>query len=218
MDSVLARGLSAAARARALAGRVAAVAPAHPDWARLVAVSGIDASGKGTLTRALAGELEMRGHRVAVIGLDDWHAPPEVRFGDPPGLHFYRHAFDLDRVFAEVIEPLRVHRALRLDVARPHPHTGAPRTIAYDFFDVDTILFEGVFLFRREFRARYDLRVWIDCPFDVALERALARNQEGVARARLRRDYAGIYFPAQCVHLGVDRPRDAAHVLVGAQD
>lgn len=207
-------GLGLTAHAHALAARIAALQPARPSWAKLVAISGIDAAGKGTLAAATAAALEARGLRVALIGLDDWHEPAERRFGDPAGPHFYRHAFDFETVFSQLIEPLRFHRALRHETARPHPHTGAPRRIAYDFADVDVVIVEGVFLLRRDLRARYDLRVWLHCPYETALQRALARNQEGLAASQLVSDYRRIYFPAQELHLAVDRPRDAADVVV----
>lgn len=210
----VAAGLSPAAAAPGLADRVLATRPARPSWARLVAVSGIDASGKGLLAGALAAELEARGRRVATIGLDDWHEPPEVRFGTPPGEHFYRNAFDFERLFSHVIEPLQAHRALRLEAVRPHPHTGRPLEIAYDFFDVDVVLVEGVFLLRRDLAPYYDVRLWVDCSFATALARALARNQEGLPEDRLRADYARIYFPAQRLHESLDRPRAAADVVV----
>ena len=214
MDSAVASRLSLAAEAPALAERILAARPARPAWARLVAVSGIDASGKGTLACALATALEARGRSVATVALDDWHEPPEVRFGEPPGEHFYRHAFDFERLFSHVIEPLQAHRALRLETIRPHAHGGRPVALAYDFFDVDVVLVEGVFLLRRDLVRRFDLRIWVDCGFDTALARALARNQEGLPAARLRADYARIYFPAQRVHEALDRPRAAADVVV----
>jgi len=198
-----------------LAERIVRTPPARPGWARLAALSGVDASGKGTLARATAAELERRGLGVALVGLDDWHQPPAVRFGgSEPGEHFYRHAFDFEEVFSQVVEPLRLHRELSLSVRRPHPFTGEPRTLAYDWSDVDVVLFEGVFLLRRDLRPRYDLTVWIDCPFDVALERALRRNQEGLPAAQLIEDYRRIYFPAQQFHLERDRPRESAGVVV----
>ncbi|NOT35544.1 MAG: uridine kinase [Candidatus Eisenbacteria bacterium] len=160
----------------ALAERVMATPPARPAWARLIALSGIDASGKGLIARHLAAAIERLGLRTAVIGLDEWHQPPAIRFGDPPGEHFYRHAFDFEGVFARVLEPLRLHRMLHTLCVRPHPHDGTPRGISYRLDDIDVVLFEGVFALRRDLRPRYDLRVWVDCPFEIALERARARN------------------------------------------
>ncbi len=204
-----------AARAEALAARVLETAPARPAWARLVAVSGVDAAGKGTVARETAAVLERRGSRVALVGLDDWLRPLSPRPGGAsPGEDFYRNAFDFEEVFSRVLEPLRIHRTLQLAIERPHPFLGGPRRLGYDWNDVDVVLVEGIFLMRRDLRPRYDLRVWVDCPFETALARAVRRNQERLPASRLAADYAEIYFPAQKLHLERDRPREAAHVLI----
>ena len=49
--------------------------------ARLIAVSGIDGSGKGYVSARLAEKLAGKGFRVAVIAADGWLNLPHVRFG-----------------------------------------------------------------------------------------------------------------------------------------
>jgi hypothetical protein len=51
--------------------------------------------------------------------------------------------------------------------------------------------------FKREYRDRFDVRIWIDCSFATALERALARGQEGLPPAETIEAYQWIYIPAQ---------------------
>ena len=84
----------------------------------------------------------------------------------------------------------------------------------FRFDRIDIVVLEGIFLFRRDLVARYDLRVWIECSFDVALERALVRNQEGESVEQLGVDYERIYFAAQRLHFALDHPRASADVLV----
>jgi uridine kinase len=178
--------------------------------ALLAAISGIDASGKGMICAQLAAGLEHAGFRVAPIALDPWHQPARVRFAehDPAG-HFFRHGFRFDELFERLIEPLRRDRAIALEARLVDPATDATRSHTYRFENVDVILLEGIFLLRRDLRARYDVSLWIDCPFDVALARALRRNQEGKPAEQLRADYERIYFPAQRLHFQLDGP--AAH-------
>src|ERR1700726_2525700 len=62
--------------------------------ARLIAISGIDGSGKGYVAARLADRLTDKGHRVALIAADGWLNLPHVRFGgDEPAERFYSHAF-----------------------------------------------------------------------------------------------------------------------------
>ena len=183
--------------------------------ALLVAISGIDGSGKSTLASEMAELLEGRGLRPARITLDPWHTPWPMRYdAADPGRHFYRHAFRFDELFARLIAPLRERRSvtLTLDLIRLVDDAWVPHT--YDFADVDVILLEGIFLLRRDLRGRYDLAFWVECSFETALARALARNQEGQSEARLRDDYARIYFAAQRHHIALDAPAEAADGVI----
>ncbi|MGH7629919.1 MAG: hypothetical protein ACREOF_11180 [Gemmatimonadales bacterium] len=76
------------------------------------------------------------------------------------------------------------------------------------------VLLEGIFLFKRGLRAHYDLAVWLDCSLETALERALARGQEGLPPDETIRVYETIYFPAQQVHFERDDPRGSADLVL----
>jgi uridine kinase len=195
-----------------IAGRAAALrsGPKGRPTALLVAVSGIDASGKGAITAQIAAGFERAGLRVASIGLDPWHQPASVRFAqEDPGGTFYRSAFRFDELFERLIEPLRRNRSIVLEERLIDLATDATYEHTFRFERVDIILLEGIFLLRRDLRPRYDVSIWIDCPLEVALTRALRRNQEGKPAVELQADYERIYFPAQQIHLALDQP--AAH-------
>lgn len=190
----------------------------HQDRAMLVAISGIDGAGKGFVAGRLRESLSTVGIRAAVIGIDPWLNPPGVRESPvDSGPHFYHHAFDFERLFARLIEPLRHARGIDLDFELGG-QSGAPARMAYREQNIDVILLEGIFLLSRALTPRYDLRVWLDCSYQSAFERALARNQEGLSPEAMRRDYQAMYFAAQAHHLAVDHPRSAADVLLPNDD
>jgi uridine kinase len=182
--------------------------------ALLVGISGIDGSGKGTVTRRLANELVAAGRKVATIDLDSWHHPAAIRFSrDNPGEHFYRHAFRFGELLERLIDPLHQDGSVCLDEPLVDPVTDTWYRKPYDFEGVEVILFEGIFLFARQRRMRFDLSIWVHCPFDVALDRALTRNQEGRPLNDLREDYERIYTPAQRIHLEQDDPEAFADLI-----
>lgn len=181
----------------------------------LVAVSGIDGSGKGYVTAWMVAALERRGVRVASITVDGWLNLPAQRF-DPanPAAHFYRHALRLEEMFSELVLPLRDHRTLQIEVDFAEETATEYRRHTHEFQDVDVILLEGIYLLKPAFRSHYDLSVWIDCSFETALERALARRQEGLSPEATVNAYRTIYFPAQEIHDRCDDPRNAATLIV----
>jgi uridine kinase len=183
--------------------------------APLVAVIGIDGSGKSTLAPVLAAALRQRDLHAAVITVDPWHTPAAMRFNAAdPAPHFYRYAFRWEELFERLIDPLRRHRSLSLSLPLLRLADDAWYEHVYEFRDADVVILEGIFILRRALRPRYDVAVWIDCSFETALRRALARDQEGLDEAALRHDYATIYFPAQRLHLHRDQPQAGADVVV----
>lgn len=185
--------------------------------ALLVALSGIDGSGKGHCASILTSHLAARGVRAANINIDGWLTLPEVRFSPVnPARHFYERALRLDEMFERLVLPLRDERTVSIDADFVPPESNATQLQRrrYEYRDVDVIVLEGIFLFKRQYRDHHDLRVWIDCSFETAFERALARNQEGLPPDEIRREYDTIYFPAQRLHFELDRPRESAEVIV----
>src|ERR1700751_2337925 len=96
-----------------------------PRRSMLVAISGIDASGKGYLTRAIDQQLRDRGFMTAVINVDGWLRLPHERFSATGAAeHFYTHAFRFEDMFAKLVVPLRERRRISLeaDFARETAH------------------------------------------------------------------------------------------------
>jgi uridine kinase len=182
----------------------------------LAGLSGIDGSGKGYLTGQIAARLEDRGIRVATIHADGWLNLPSKRFSTVnPAEHFYHHAIRFEELFANLVLPLKAGRCLRFvaDLADP-TNAETYQQHVYQFEDIDVILLEGIFLLKRAHRDYLDLSFWIDCTFETALERALARSQEGLSREETIRAYETIYFPAQRIYQERDAPQAFATVVM----
>jgi uridine kinase len=152
---------------------------------------------------------------AAVLHADGWLHLPQTRFRavDPPG-HFYRHAFRFDEMFERLVLPLGKNRSVGLEADFTEETATAYRKHLYEFANVDVAVVEAIFLFNREYRRHFDLAVWIDCTFEAALERALARAQEGLPPDETTKAYRELYFPAQEIHTRRDRPRDTADVIL----
>lgn len=181
----------------------------------LIAVTGIDASGKGYVAARIAGRLRARGTRVALINIDGWLNLPHIRFNEAnPAEHFYENAIRFEEMFNRLIFPLRDRHSLCIEMDFAEETATAYRRQAYQFENIDVILLEGIYLLKRAFQRHYDLSFWIDCSFETALERALARGQEGLPPQETVKAYRTIYFPAQEIHCLRDHPRAAANAII----
>lgn len=183
--------------------------------AALVALSGIDGAGKGVIAARLAAALERRAIRVAVTNVDGWLNLPDRRFGaENEPEHFYRNAIRFEEMFDTLILPLQKRRSIRVEADFTDETSASYRRHLYAFDDVHVILLEGIYLLQPRFRSSYDLAIWIECTFETALRRAVARSQEGLSPEDTAKAYRSIYFPAQEIHFERDHPTRLADLVV----
>jgi uridine kinase len=186
-----------------------------PERSALVGVSGIDGSGKGYITRQISEQLQPHGVRTSTIHADGWLTLPHERLrADHPAENFYEHAFRFDDMFRQLVLPLKERRTIHLVADFTEETDQAYRKHNYDFEDIDIILLEGAYLLKKAYRGHFDLSLWVDCSFETALERALARRQEHLPPEATIRAYETIYFPAQRIHFARDNPRAAADGII----
>ncbi len=187
--------------------------PAHRSV--LVAISGIDGCGKGYITAKILDSLKTRKLNAVAINGDGWLNLPERRFNSHnPAKHFYVNAFRFREMFTQLILPLRARRSITVEVDFVEETASNYRKHLYEFNDVDVILLEAIYLLQPDLISYYDFAVWIDCSFETALKRALARGQEGLPPQETVKAYQTIYFPAQEIHFQRDNPRSLATAII----
>lgn len=185
-----------------------------PERSLLVAISGIDGCGKGYVTARMVDALKALGFRTVGINIDGWLNLPPVRFsGSDPAGSFYSNAIRFDEMFSTLVLPLRDTRSVRVEANHAEETTEFERKL-HEFYDVDIVVLEGIYLLKREFLKYYDLSFWVECSFETALRRAVARAQEGLEPGETIRAYEAIYFPAQKIHFQRDNPQAAATAII----
>lgn len=179
-----------------------------------VAISGIDASGKGYNSSLLKDKLEERGYKTALLNIDPWQNSIPIRLRkEDSAMNFYHHAFRWNDFFEQLFYPLQTNRGIDLQTKGLYSHADEYYDLHYDYENCDILLAEGIFLFKKEFLSCYDLKVWIDCSFTTGLARAIRRNVEKLDEASLIRDYQTYYYPAQQIHFEKDDPVSCADIL-----
>ena len=184
----------------------------------MVAVSGIDGSGKGYISSQINSSLQEIGINSYLIGIDGWLELPEKRFSDTnQAEHFYKNGFRFEEMFSTLVAPLQ--KTGSVDLIANHADAGNSNSYTqyhYQIENPEIVILEGIFLFQDKFN--FDYRIWIECSFETAFQRALNRNQEGISEAELRHDYETIYFPAQLLHFAQDKPKQMADFIIVNDD
>lgn len=114
--------------------------------------------------------------------------------------------FDLVRLRAEVFEPLLAGREAQYaawDWAARRP--GGECAIA----PAGVVVVEGVCALHRMFRHAYDVRVWVEAPYEVRLARGVARDGEAARATWVER-----WMPMEDRYVARDDPVSCADVVV----
>jgi uridine kinase len=167
--------------ARAALARIDAVRPAR--GFTFVGIGGRGGAGKSTLAGMVAG--------AQVVSTDE--------FWDGEG-------FDLTRLRAEVFEPLLAGAEARYaawDWAARRP--AGERIVS----PAGIVVVEGVCALHRMFRDAYDVRVWVEAPYEVRLARGLARDGEDARATWVER-----WMPMEDRYVARDDPLSCADVVV----
>ena len=176
----------------------------------LVAVDGVDGSGKTTFASRLAAAYEAAGRRARVVHLDDFLNPRAKRYRrgrhSPEG--FYLDTYDLEGFDRWVLTPLGSNGDGRVKVRlfdhrRDAPTDDAPVAICPG----SVVIVEGMFLHRPELAGRWDVSVFLSVPFAVSVARMAARDGSSAdpAHPSLRR-----YVEGQRMYLAACRPEARA--------
>jgi uridine kinase len=188
-----------------------------------VGIDGRGAAGKSTLADALGSALGGTGLNVLRPSVDGFHHPRERRYrkGEFSAAGYYEDAYNYQAVIEYLLEPLSgdVFPVLCRQVAHnwrtDMPETAPPITVDAN----SVLLFDGLFLFRRELNTYWDLRILLDIDYPTALARALERDKGLLGEEELvRKKYDVRYEPAWMMYVDQERPESKADIIVDNRD
>jgi uridine kinase len=133
----------------------------------IIAISGYCGSGKSMLAHYLKWRLK----EAEVVSIDDFIiGPPDQRSSE-------WDTFDRDRLKNDILKVVRPNKPIRYlqyqsGIYASH-RPGKTRTIVPQKY----LIIEGCSVIQPSLMHYYDFSIWIDCPFDLAIERAKERDR-----------------------------------------
>jgi len=185
--------------------------------ALIIALSGIEGSGKRELSQKIANYLVLDGIRVAVVHGADWEASKDVRFNvmNSPE-EYYLGAYRYDEMFENLILPLKLFSTLKKSIRLDD--VMSPRTIEYDFTDIDIIIIEGVYLLQEAYLEFYDHTCWVQSDFDSAFYNLKKRVNVEESQKSIANIFELLIKPAEQYHIYIDDPEGAADSIYLDED
>ena len=149
----------------------------------LVGVGGHGGAGKTTLARLIPG--------AQVVSTDE--------FWDGEG-------FDIERLSREVVTPLSRGAAATF---ASYDWAARERRGSRTIEPTGVVVVEGVCALHRILRDAYAVRVWVETPYDLRLERGVARDGEAA-----RTTWTEVWMPSEDRYVERDDPISSADVIV----
>lgn len=177
--------------------------------ALIVAISGIEGGGKRELAAKTAELLRTHGVRVALLHGADWESQKDIRFNVMSSPEeYYLNAYRYDEMFEELILPLKLFSSLTKKITLDD--VMSPRTIEYDFTDIDIIIIEGVYLLQEAYIDFYDYTCWMENDFDTAYLNLTSRVNVEESQESLVNIFELLIKPAAQYHIYTDHPEGVA--------
>jgi len=139
----------------------------------LVAIDGIDGSGKSTFADELAIALRDRAMDTVRSTIDSFHNPRAIRMarGTDSPIGFYLDSHDLEALETQLLEPFArgagEYRIAVFDAPTDSPVVVEPARVK----DGDTLILDGIFLQRPELADYWDFVVFLDGQVRVNMRR-----------------------------------------------
>jgi len=181
----------------------------------VIGITGIDTSGKTKFAEAFEKFLTFKNYKTQIINLDDFHNPQKIRYAEiNQADNYYNKSFDIKTIVKKLLIPIhqKSNSSIKLNLLDLH-------TDQYDIekefiFDRNTIIiFEGVFLFRKEFSPYIDYKIFIDVSFRESKNRARVRDVPIYGEEVLKK-YDEKYLPAQKKYLDEFSPLEVADLII----
>jgi uridine kinase len=187
-----------------------------------VAIDGIDAAGKTKLAKELVFPLRRTQRKIIHISQDTFLQPSHIRYRrgreSPEG--YYYDSINYPLLINNILDPLSPGGSLQIRKSIFDFSKDTTTEQSLEVVENDAILlFDGVFLFRNELFNYWDIKIFVDINFEVAMDRVLDRDiNKFESINKLRRMYENRYFSGQRIYFEVCHPKTIADIVVDNND
>lgn len=176
----------------------------------VVAIDGLSGAGKTTFVSHLSNEPS-----VHIFHIDDYIVERDKRYqtGQPESTEYYALQWDVSRLERQLFRPLH-EGATKLTLPRYMYERDVITEEVVDVSSAHTVVVEGIFLQRPEWRSYFDYVIYLDCPREVRYERVLNRDTYLGDPAERLAKYKRRYWPGEDVYLQQIDPKRGADIVL----
>jgi uridine kinase len=159
----------------------------------IVAIDGMPGGGKSTLLK----HFQKNMNNIQIIRMDDFYNPLQERD-------------DWEKLKKEALEPLRKNKIAKYKI---YDWQKSKIVDSIPILPNGIIFVEGICSMKRDLINFYDYKVWVDCPPEVGLKRALKRDKN------YKKDlWINKWIPETIDYIKKEKPYLKADVIVNYKD
>lgn len=183
----------------------------------VVAIDGVDGSGKTTFADELAATIIAFERNAVRASIDGFHHPRQFRYrrGKHSPQGYFLDSFDYDKLNQNLLWPFRAGAQV-VETAHFNHRLDQQMTASSGKLAEQSILvLDGIFLHRDELAGSWDMSVFLDVPFSVSYRRMAVRdgsNPDPHAPENRR------YLEGQRIYLALCNPQERANIVIDNAD
>ncbi len=186
-----------------------------------VGVNGVEGAGKTTFAFELVKYLQEEGLVSLHVSTDGYHQPKAHRYrkGRDSADGYFEDAYN-EKAFVEHVllasqtSPASYVAAIH-DLESDEPLQFNPESMD----DKAIIITDGAYLFKKIYRQHWDLKIYLDVPFDIARARGIERDHEAQGgRDKAEAKYHSRYHAASKRYISENNPRSIADLIIDNSD
>ncbi len=175
------------------------------------------------MANELADELKGSGRNIIRASVVGFHNPKGIRYskGEDSPEGYYFDSFNHEAMAEVLLDPLSSGN-FQYETAVFDYATDSEVVLPVQIATSDSILItEGIFLFRPELVKYWDLKIFIDVDFKIAVKRAIGRGTEREyigAEQEITDRYNQRYIPGQKLYFKKANPKEQADIVIKNSD
>jgi len=189
----------------------------------LVCIDGVDGSGKTCFANSLKNEIQSTHRNIVLCSVDNFHHPKLRRYqkGKDSPIGFYKDSYNYSQLISNVLLPFTrgegYYKDSILNVDRNVPTNANPKMVLKN----SILIVEGIFLQRPELEGYWDLKIFLEIDFKLALNRNIYRaldNEASTDIEGLISRYKKRYMPGQKLYFKEAQPKKNADIVIDNSD
>lgn len=186
-----------------------------------VAINGIEGTGKKVFSKKLTDYLNAEKLKAIQVSIDGFHFNKEVRYkqGKDSAQGYYENSY-AEKIFVEKVLLSSQKNNPVFTKAIHNLETDEYLNIKPTKIDNDTILLtDGAYLFKPVYRKHWDLKIYLQTSFEIAMERGIERDKKMLGGYDLTKEkYEKRYHKASRIYQTENNPLEIADIIIENSD